>query len=150
MYPYPPATLPVQGFKRHMPDFEGGESAHYYQEGSQPKKAKRSKQQSDQKKGTVKSNNNHTKTKAGTNLGGVRGREHNLAFVENIAAAAKADSDFQASSSNAIWPNESYINQAQSSNKRRRGTDDDTDYNPDGEYLHLGRGSKKSKTRKSA
>lgn len=153
MSPYPPATFPVQEFKRHMPDFEGGDSAHYHQEGSLPKKAKRYKHQSDEKKGTAKSNNNrrpHTKTKAGTNLGGVRGREHNLAFVENIAAAAKADSKFQATRSNGIWPNESHINQAQGSNKRRRGADDHTEYNPDGEYHQWDRGSKKSKIRKSA
>lgn len=151
---YTPATFPAPGFQRHMPDFEGGNSAHYHQEGSLPKKAERFNNQSDEKKGTVKGSNNnnrsHTKTKAGTNLGGVRAREHNLAFVENIAAAAKADSEFQATSSNAIWPQESNINQAQSSNKRRRGTDDDTDNNPDGEYHQWGRGSKKSKIRKSA
>lgn len=153
MNPYPPATFPVQGFKRRMPDSEGGDSAHYYQEGSLPKKVKRFKHQSDEKKGTVKSNNNnrsHTKTKAGTNLGGLRGREHNLTFVENIAAAAKADSKFQATRGNGIWPNESHTNQAQGSNKRRRGADDDKDYNPDGEYHQWGRGSRKSKIRKSA
>lgn len=154
MNPYPPATFPVLGFKRHVPDFEGGDSAHYYQEGSLPKKAKRFKHQSDEKKGTAKGNNNnkrsHTKTKAGTNLGGVRGREHNLAFVENIAAAAKADSKFQATRSNGIWPNESQIDQAQGSNKGRRGSDDDTGHNSDGEYHQWDRGSKKSKIRKSA
>lgn len=155
MNSYPPATLPVQGVKRGMPDSEGGDSTHYsYQEGSLPKKAKRFKHQSNEKKGTVNNKRSRTKTKAGINLGGLQGREHNLAFVENIAAAAaaaaKADSKFQATRSNGIWPNESHINQVQGSNKRRRGADDDTDYNPDGEYHQWGRGSKKSKIRKSA
>lgn len=153
MNPYPPATFPVQGFKRRILDSEGGDSAQYYQEGSLPKKAKRFKHQSIEKKGAVNNSNNnkfHTKTKAGTNLGALRGREHNLAFVENIAAAANADSKFQAARSDGIWPNESHINQAQGSNKRRRGADEDTDYNPDGGYHQRGRGSRKSKIPKSA
>lgn len=147
MNSYSPATPPVQGFKRRMPDSEAGDSA-------LPKRAKSFKHQSNEKKGTANNNNNRsrTKSKTGTNLGGLRW-EHNLAFVENIAAAAagaKADSKLQATRSNGIWPNESYINQAKGSNKRRRGAEDDTDYNPDGEHYQLGRSSRKPKIRKSS
>lgn len=157
--PHPPATFPVQGLKRRIPGSRGGDSAHYYQAGPLPKKARRFKRQSNEKKGAVNNNNNRsrTKTKAGTNLAGLQGREHNLAYVENIAAAAaataavvKADSKVHASRSHGIWPNEANINQAHGSNKRRRGADEDTDYNPDGEYHQWGRGSRKSKNRKSA
>ena len=152
--PYPPATFPVQGLKRRISGSRGGDSAHYYQAGSLPKKAKRFKRQSNEKKGAVNNNNNRsrTKTKAGTNLASLQGREHNLAYIENIAAAAavKADSKVHASRGNGIWPNESNINQSQVSNKRRRGADEDTDYNPDGEYYQWDRGSRKPKNRKSA
>ena len=148
---YPPATFPVQGFKRRITDFQDGESAHYYREGSIPKKAKRSKHRVNKKKGVVDNNNNrsHTKMKGATNLGGEWRQEHDLAFVHNIAAADKTDSAFQATRNNGIWPNGPQINQANGSNKRRRATDEEADYHQDGEYHHQAHGSRKAKIRKT-
>lgn len=139
--PYPPAAFPVQGFKRHMAHFQDGESAHHYREGSMPKKAKRSKNQSNEKKGSIKKNNkkrSHTKMKAATNLAGERRREY----------GSKTDSTFQATKGNGTWPNESHLNKAQGSNKRRRAADDGTDYHQDMEFHP--HGSRKAKTRKTA
>lgn len=148
MNPYPPAAFPVQGFKRRMAHFQDGESAHHYREGSTPKKAKRSKHQSNEKKGSINNNNNnnnkrsHTKMKA-TNLAGERRREY--------GPAGKTDSTFQATRGNGTWPNESHLNQAQGSNKRRRAADDETDYHQDREFHPQGpHGSRKAKSRKIA
>lgn len=151
--PYPPAAFPVQGLKRHMAHFQDGESAHHYREGSMPKKAKRSKNQSNEKKGSIKKNNkkrSHTKMKAATNLAGERRREYGLGFLHNMAAS-KTDSTFQATKGNGTWPNESHLNKAQGSNKRRRAADDGTDYHQDREFHPQGlHGSRKAKTRKTA
>ena len=152
--PYPPA-FPAQGFKRRMAHFQDdeSESAHHYREGSMPKKAKRSKHQSNEKKGSTNKKNNkrsHKKMKAATNLAGERRGECGLGFLHNMTAS-KTDSTFQATRGNGTWPNESHLNKAQGSNKRRRAADDETDYHQDKEFHPQGpHGSRKAKTRKTA
>lgn len=145
---YPPA-FPVQGFKRRMDHFQDDEpeSAHNYREGSTPTKAKRSKHQSNEKKGSIKRHNNktsHKKMKAETNLAGDRRGEYGM-------TAGKTDSTFQATRGNGTWSNEFHLNKAQNSNKRLRAADDETEYHQDREFHPQGpHGPREAKTRKTA